>query len=278
MRSLLFCALLLAAPVAAHAQAPVVAEGNKPGQSIQMRDLRRDATGVLTLRMTLVNDSDSGISGVMLREKGSDAGDRPSGVKLTDPASGKAYKPMRGPDGECVCGEMPNTGKGERANLWVKFAEVPATVKTATVEVKGFEPVDVPVQGPAPASLVGEGGTPGQSIQVRDLKRDATGAVTLRFTFVNNSCCGVSAVMLREKSADKDKPSGVRLIDEATRTEYAPARLADGQCACSDMPNTGKGERANLWVKFADVPATLRKASVAVKTFEPVADVPITGP
>ena len=278
MRALLVSILLFAAlPAAAAAQA-LVAEGNKPGQSIQMRDLRRDEAGRLMLRMTLINDSDSGISGVMLREKGSDAGDRPSGVKLTDPQTGKEYRPMRGPDGQCVCGVMPNTSKGERANLWVKFADVPAAVKTASIEVKGFEPVDVPVQPAGPAALTAEGGTPGQSIQVRDLKRDATGAVTLRFTFVNNSCCGVSAVMLREKGSDTDKPSGIRLIDEATFTEYAPARLPDGQCACSDMPNTGKGERANLWVRFTDVPPTLKKASVALKTFEPVAGVPITGP
>jgi hypothetical protein len=277
MRALLFSALLLAAPALAYAQVPV-SQGNVPGQSIQIRELRRDATGTLMLRMILVNDSERGISGVMLRETGSDDGDRPSGVKLTDPATGKQYKPLRGPDGQCVCGVMPNTGRGERANLWVKFAGVPASVTTANIEVKGFEPVDVPVQSPGPARLTAEGGTPGQSIQVRELKRDATGAVTLRLTFINNSCCGVSSVMVRENSADKDKPSGMRLIDEATRTEYAPARQADGLCACSDMPNTGKGERANLWWRFTDLPPTLKKASVAFKTFEPVEGVPITGP
>ena len=277
MRGLLFSAFLLAAPMAAHAQAaPIVAEGTAPGASIQMRDLRRDAAGNLMLRMVLINDSCCGISGVMLREKSQDGG-RPSGVKLTDPATGKAHRPMRGPDGECVCGEMPNTSKGDRANLWVKFAGVPATVTTATVEVQGYEPVDVPVQGPAPATLAAEGGTPGQQVQVRDLKRDAAGALMLRYTFINNSCCGVSSVMLRELDTDA-KPSGVKLIDEATQTAYVPARLADGQCACSDMPNTGRGERANLWVKFAEVPPGLKTASVVVRTFEPVTGVPITGP
>jgi hypothetical protein len=278
MRALLFSALVVLAPGLAHAQAPIVSQGAVPGQSIQVRDLRREPAGTLMLRMTLVNDSDQGISGVMLRESGSDASDRPSGVKLTDPATGRQYRPMRGPDGQCVCGVMPNTGKGERANLWVKFADVPATLQTASVEVKGYEPVDVPVQLAGPARLTADGGTPGQSIQVRELKRDATGAVTLRLTFINNSCCGVSSVMVREKGADGDKPTGIRLVDDATRTEYAPARQADGLCACSDMPNTGKGERANLWFRFTDVPPTLRKASVAFKTFEPVAEVPITGP
>lgn len=278
MRALLYSIFFLAVPALACAQAPIVAEGSVPGQSIQIRDLRREPTGLLMLRMTLVNDSDSGVSGVMLREKPSDDGNRPSGVKLTDPATGRQYRPLRGPDGHCVCGVMPNTGRGERANLWVKFDQVPTTLASATIEVRGFEPVDVPVLPPQPPRLTAEAGIPGQSIQVRELRRDATGAVTLRLTFINNSCCGVSSVMVRETGADGQKPTGMRLIDEATRAEYAPARQADGLCACSDMPNTGKGERANLWFRFTDVPPTLRKASVAFKTFEPVPDVPITGP
>ena len=124
-----------------------------------------------------------------------------------------------------------------------------------------------------------EGATPGQSIQIRDLKRDATGAVTLRFTLVNDSCCGVSGVMLRESLDDaSNKPSGVKLIDEATEIVYPPLRGADGQCACSIMPNTGKGERANLWIRFAAVPPGVKTVRVEVKTFEPLSGVPITGP
>jgi hypothetical protein len=126
---------------------------------------------------------------------------------------------------------------------------------------------------------VGEGVTPRQSIQIRELKRDATGAVTVRFTFVNDSDRGVSGVMLRENRSDSArKPSGVKLVDEATETAYLPERGADGQCVCSEMPNTGKGQRANLWVKFQGVPPALKKARVEVKTFEPVPSVPITGP
>ena len=47
--------------------------------------------------------------------------------------------------------------------------------------------------------LTGEGETPGQSVQIRDLRRDAAGNVMLRFVFVNDSPTGVSAVMLRAK-------------------------------------------------------------------------------
>jgi hypothetical protein len=131
----------------------------------------------------------------------------------------------------------------------------------------------------AAQTLKAEGATPGQVIQLRELKRDATGAVTLRFTLVNDSCCGVSGVMLREKGSDSaQKPSGVKLVDEASETAYSPQRGADGQCVCSEMPNTGRGERANLWVKFTGVPATLKAARVEVKTFEPISGVPITGP
>ena len=131
----------------------------------------------------------------------------------------------------------------------------------------------------AAQELTAEGATPGQSIVIRDLKRDQAGNVTLRFTLVNDSCCGVSGVMLRESMEDSARrPSGVKLIDEATQTEYRPLRGADGECVCSDMPNTGKGERANLWVKFDRVPAAVKTVSVEVKTFEPVQGVAITGP
>lgn len=147
MRAFLLSALTaLGFATAALAQPPLVAEGAEPGQKIQIRSLSRDSTGAITLRFTLINDSCCGVSGVMLREKGSDSGDKASGVTLTDAASGQQYKPARGPDGQCVCSIMPNTGKGERANIWVKFAPLPADLTKVTVEVKTFEPLaDVPI-------------------------------------------------------------------------------------------------------------------------------------
>jgi hypothetical protein len=132
------------------------------------------------------------------------------------------------------------------------------------------------ISGAAAQELTAEGATPGQSIVIRDLKRDAAGNLTLRFRLVNDSCCGVSGVMLRAQPSDaSDKPSGVKLIDEATQREYLPLRGADGECVCSEMPNTGKGERANLWIKFAGVPTEVKTVSVEVKTFEPVSGVPV---
>jgi hypothetical protein len=127
-------------------------------------------------------------------------------------------------------------------------------------------------------TLTAEGAEPGQKIQIRNLTRDSSGALTLRFLLINDSCCGVSGVMLREKGSDSaDHASGVVLTDE-TGAQYRPARGPDGQCLCSIMPNTGRGERANIWVKFAAMPSEARKVTVEVKTFEPIPDVPITGP
>ena len=277
MRPRLVFALFLASLAAPVAAQTLTGEGETPGQSVQIRDLRRDAAGNLMLRFVLVNDSPNGVSAVMLRAKG-DSGYKPSGVKLVDEASGQEIKPLRTPDGECVCVETPNTGRGERANLWVKFGPVPPGWKTASVAVPTFEPVSgVPIQGPAPPTLTAESATPGATIQIRELKRDATGAVTLRLTLINNSCCGISSVMLREKSSDQT-PSGVKLIDEATGAEYRPARTPTGECACSGMPNTGRGERANIWMRFTDIPPTLTKATVELRSFEQVAGVAITGP
>jgi len=269
-----FSLACMAQPAVAQA---LTGEGETPGQSVQIRDLRRDAAGHVVLRFVLVNDSPNGVSGVMLRAKG-DSGYKPSGVTLVDEQSGKTIRPMRAPDGSCACVETPNTGRGERANLWVKFADVPDDWKSVNVAVPTFEPVyAVPIQGPGPATLTAESATPGASILVRELKRDATAAVTLRLTLINNSCCGISSVMLREKSGDQT-PSDVKLIDEATGTEYRPARTATGDCACSTMPNTGRGERANLWMRFTDIPPTLKIVTVELKTFEQIAGVPITGP
>ncbi|MDP3766781.1 MAG: hypothetical protein Q8S13_02090 [Dehalococcoidia bacterium] len=277
MRPLLVFALLVASLATSAAAQTLTGEGETPGQSVQIRDLRRDAAGNVTLRFVLVNDSPNGVSGVMLRAEG-DEGYKPSGVKLVDDASGQEITPLRSADGSCVCVETPNTGRGERANLWVKFADVPPEWKAASVAVPTFEPVSgVPIQGPAPPTLTGGSATPGSTIQIRELKRDATGAVTLRLTLVNNSCCGISSVMLREKDSDQT-PSDVKLIDETTGEEYRPARTPAGECACSGMPNTGRGERANIWMRFTDIPPTLKKATVELRTFEQIAGVAITGP
>jgi hypothetical protein len=148
MRALLLTGLLALALASTAAAQALTAEGAEPGQKIQIRDLTRDASGALTLRFLLINDSCCGVSGVMLREKGSDAGNKASGVTLTDEA-GNQYKPARGPDGQCLCSIMPNTGKGERANIWVKFAPLSPEARKVTVEVKTFEPIsDVPITGP----------------------------------------------------------------------------------------------------------------------------------
>jgi hypothetical protein len=275
MRARLEFAFLAASLASTATAQTLTGEGETPGQSVQIKDLRRDAAGNVTLRFLLVNESGSGISGVGLRAPG-DSGYKVSGVKLVDEASGKAILPLRSADGSCVCVEVPNTGRGEKANLWVKFGPTPPEWKTASVAVQTFEPVSgVPIQGPAPATLVGQGASPGASIRIRELKRDPTGAVTLRLTLINDSCCGISSVMLREKDSDQT-PSDVKLIDDATGMEYRPARTPAGECACSGMPNTSKGGRANIWMRFIDIPPTLTKATVELRTFEQVADVPIT--
>ena len=152
MRRISFCAFLLVpvvfGPPALGAQA-LRAEGSKPGQAIEIRELKRDEVGNLTLRFILINDSPNGISGVMLRARPQDSARKPSGVILVDEATQTEYTPQRGADGECVCSDMPNTGRGERANLWVKFDKIPPTLNRVTVEVRSFEPINgVPVTGP----------------------------------------------------------------------------------------------------------------------------------
>jgi hypothetical protein len=100
------------------------------------------------------------------------------------------------------------------------------------------------------SALVGDGMKPGQRIEIRDLKRDDGGTVTLRFQFVNDSEKDViDACSYRENSGEYcGIVSGVHLIDAANKKKYLVVRDAQKNCVCAtDLANLGKGDRANAW-------------------------------
>jgi hypothetical protein len=152
MRSL--CTTLLAVGLIGIAAAPGVAaelkaEGNEPGLSVLIQDLKRDEANSVTLRFQLVNDADKTISLHGKFEdheaKGRDS-DEVGGVHLIDNANKKKYLVVRDSNGKCACAKIGNLAKGAKASLWAKFAAPPENIEKVTVVVPDFQPVDgVPI-------------------------------------------------------------------------------------------------------------------------------------
>jgi hypothetical protein len=121
MRSL--CTTLLAVGLIGIAAAPGVAaelkaEGNEPGLSVLIQDLKRDEANSVTLRFQLVNDADKTISLHGKFEdheaKGRDS-DEVGGVHLIDNANKKKYLVVRDSNGKCACDENRQSGEGRQS-------------------------------------------------------------------------------------------------------------------------------------------------------------------
>jgi len=134
--------VVIAAPAVA---AELKAEGNEPGLSVLIQDLKRDEANSVTLRFQLVNDSDKSISFHGKFEdheaKGRD-GDEVGGIHLIDNANKKKYLVVRDTNGKCACAKLGSLAKGAKANLWAKFAAPPENVEKITVVVPEFQHVD----------------------------------------------------------------------------------------------------------------------------------------
>jgi hypothetical protein len=138
-------ALLAIAPGRATAQS-LPAEGQKPGLKIEIRELKRDDGGMVTLRFQISNDGDGDFSACSLRESGSDPCNSLTGVHLIDAANKKKYLVVRDSTKKCVCANMDSIRRGGKANLWAKFPAPPDTVQKMTVVVPQFEPIEnVPI-------------------------------------------------------------------------------------------------------------------------------------
>jgi hypothetical protein len=138
-------ALLGISPVTTSAQS-LSAEGQKPGLKVEIRELKRDDGGMVTLRFQISNDSDGDFSACSLRESGSDPCNSLTGVHLIDAANKKKYLVVRDSAKKCVCAALDNVRKGSKANLWAKFPAPPDNVQKMTVVVPQFEPIEnVPV-------------------------------------------------------------------------------------------------------------------------------------
>lgn len=126
------------------------ANGETPGITLNVTELKRGSGGTLTLRFNITNGSGGNLG------FGYDFGDPTQsthdygavgGVHLIDPVGKKKYFTVRDSDNKCVCSRDISAMKpGESKNLWVKFPAPPADVQRVTVVVPHFEPMDdVPI-------------------------------------------------------------------------------------------------------------------------------------
>jgi hypothetical protein len=122
----------------APAASPAVAQGeaNNPGLHVEITELKRTGNEMVTLRMTLINDTRE-------RQRLSlyDAG-------LLDLAEKRRYSPVnKGDTVNCVCsGSSRSVDAHERANVWIRFPAPPTTVEKVGIDLEGFQPIDdVPI-------------------------------------------------------------------------------------------------------------------------------------
>lgn len=133
--------------------APVLAttEGEKPGVTINLTQLKRDRGNTMTLRFTLINNGSEelNIGGHWLGDE-KVQGDYygVGGVHLLDPVNNQKIFVVRDADRACVCSsDVDAIPAGGTANLWAKFPAPAAGVQAVTVVVPHFIPMDdVPIQ------------------------------------------------------------------------------------------------------------------------------------
>lgn len=125
--------------------------------------------------------------------------------------------------------------------------------------------------------LSGDGEKPGQRIEVRDLKRDEGGTITLRFQFLNEGDAEISSCSFKDSMDSCGVVGGIHLIDAVNKKKYLVVRDAQKKCVCSNgVDSIRKGGSSNAWAKFPAPPDTVQKITVVVPGFEPIESVPIT--
>ena len=132
------------APSASQSTTPALAstEGEMPGVTVSIQDLKRTATAV-TLKMVYINRTPKDVDMVWLLNMRRDLGD----VHLLDTTGKKKYFVVTDSEGNCVCSSGLNgLSAGAQLLVWAKFPPVPDDVQKITVEVPRFPPLeDVPI-------------------------------------------------------------------------------------------------------------------------------------
>lgn len=143
-------AAIAAPPATAPAVAPgtVIAstDGEYPGATVNVTELKRTSGETVTLKFNIANAGTEPVAfGYNFAE-----GDynTVSGVYLLDPVGKKKYFVVRDAESKCVCSRdmTSKVDPGSRMNLWAKFPAPGPEVQKVTVVIPHFTPMDdVPI-------------------------------------------------------------------------------------------------------------------------------------
>ena len=134
------------APAPAQATAIATADGETPGVRIEVTELKRTSGGTVSLKFSMINDSDKAVSFsynfVDPAHENKDFGGI-GGVHLIDPVGKKKYFVARDSENNCVCSQkIKDIPKGSRANLWAKFPAPPDDVQKISIVIPHVSPMD----------------------------------------------------------------------------------------------------------------------------------------
>jgi hypothetical protein len=120
-----------------------------------------------------------------------------------------------------------------------------------------------------------DGEEPAMRLEVQELKLVSGGALTLRFTVINDSDQS-SRILGSLGAAEGWSADGVYLVDVPGKKKYLVVRDAENHCVCSrGLNDLAAKTRINLWAKFPAPPEGVQKIGVVVPHFIPMDDVPI---
>lgn len=138
------------APPPSTGPAIATADGDLPGIRVEIQELKRTGGDVVTLKFTMINDSDKGLgfaysfgdADYQIKDYGG-----VGGIHLIDAVGKKKYFVVRDTDTACLCSRsVPEIHAKARANLWAKFPAPPEDVQKITVVIPHFTPMDdVPI-------------------------------------------------------------------------------------------------------------------------------------
>jgi hypothetical protein len=118
-----------------------------PGTRIEVTELKRSSGGTLTLRFTIVNESQTTLDVAAVSSMlDTFAGYTVANVHLIDPVGRKKYFTAKDVEGKCVCSVYAFVQPGQRFNHWAKFPVPPDDVEKVSVVIPTFGPADdVPI-------------------------------------------------------------------------------------------------------------------------------------
>lgn len=135
----------LAAVPSLAAQPIATTDGDAPGMTLQVQELRV-SNGTVMLKFTIMNDSEQKFDPDTLTDsRDGSLHDAHSigGVYLIDAANKKKYLVVYDTGNHCICSrETNNIAPKSSANLWAKFPAPPDSVTNIGVVVPHFIPLD----------------------------------------------------------------------------------------------------------------------------------------